>query len=318
MPPKANPLADVWSAAAFRAVRAGYKLGIFDALREGPLTAAEIAGYVQCDERGVRLLLETLEIFGYVTRADNHYSNSEIATDFAAPFDFWGTLVFELWSDLEQSIRNGTPPTDFYQWLEQHPHELRIFQGMLRGIAHAAAPEVVEKVKMPANARRLLDIGGSHAEFSSAFCRQYEQLTATVFDLPGALQSAAAHDRISLQPGNFLRDDFGTGYDIALLMSVVHGHLPDVNIDLLRRVAAALNPGGQVVILEQLANPKKKTNTFNRIFSLNLYHLQGGQTYSYEEIAQWLTAAGFKKPRRINLRSGDSLIVGTQGGGDAA
>jgi len=309
---QSNPMGDVLSAAAFRAVRAAQKLGVFETL---PGTPAELAQRLQCDERGVRLLLETLEIFGYVNRADDRYSASEAALDFAAPFDFWGTIVFELWSDLERSVREGRPPLDFYQWLEQHPAELRNFQSMLRGIAHELAKEVVERIDVPPEARRLIDIGGSHAEYSAAFTKKHDQLTATVFDLPGALQNAAGNvnERISLQPGNFLQDALGNGYDIALLMSVVHGHLPEVNIDLLRRVAAALNRGGQVVILEQLANPKKKTDAFNRVFSLNLFHLQGGQTYTFEEIAGWLVAAGFRKPRRIKLRTspGDALVVAT-------
>lgn len=305
-------MGDVWSAAAFRAVRAAQKLGVFEAL---PGTPAELAGRLQCDERGLRLLLETLEIFGYANRTDDRYSASELATDLAAPLNFWGTIVFELWSDLERSVREGKPPLDFYQWLEQHPAELRVFQSLLRGIAHELAKEVVERVDVPSDARRLIDIGGSHAEYSAAFTTKHDQLTATVFDLPGALQNAAENvtDRISLQPGNFLQDDLGSGYDIALLMSVVHGHVPEVNIHLLRRVRAALNRGGQVVILEQLANPKKKTDSFNRIFSLNLFHLQGGQTYSYEEIRDWLREAGFKKSRRIKLRAspGDVVIVAT-------
>lgn len=326
------PMADVLTAAAFRAAVAARRIGIFDALREGPLTAAETARRLQADERGIRLLLDTLEISGYVTLEDGHYANSAMSAAWLLPgdsatltaaFDFWGTILFELWNDLEQSIRGGQPPLDFYQWLERHPETLRDFQTMLRTIAHEVAPEVVARVELPSMARRLLDIGGSHAEYSVAFCRQHPELTATVFDLPRALESGretiAAETmtgRIALQAGSFLTDDLGSDYDVALLMSIVHGHLPDANIELLRKVAASLNPGGQVVILEQLANPKKSrasksATVFNRIFSLNLFHLQGGQTYPFEEIARWLTAAGFTTPRRIDLSEspGDSVIV---------
>lgn len=297
---------DVWNAAGFRAMRAAQKLGVFEAL---PGASGALAQRLQCDERGIRLLLETLETFGYVNRTDDRYSASELATDLRAPLDFWGTIVFELWADLERSVREGKPPLDFYQWLEQHPAELGKFQSMLRAIARELAKEVVERVEIPAAPRRLIDIGGGHGEYSAAFTQKRNDLTATVFDFPGALENAVKSDRIALQPGNFLQDDFGTGYDIALLMSVVHGHVADVNVDLLRRVKTALNPGGQIVILEQLAKP----DPFNRVFSLNLFHLQGGQTYSFEEIRGWLIAAGFRKPRKIKLRTspGDALIVAT-------
>ena len=307
-----TPMDDVLSTAALRAAGAAQRIGVFEALSNGPLTPAETAQRLGSDARGVDLLLGTLEVFGYVTRQNGHYANSPTLADWLPAFDFWGTILFQLWEDLEQSIRNGQPPLDFYQWLEQHPAARQNFQGLLRSIAQNAAPEVVEKVKLPQKARRLLDIGGSHAEYSAAFCRRYLQLSATVFDFPGALEAAAEHvsDRISLQPGNFLTDDLGRGYDVALLMSVVHGHLPETNIELLRKVANALNPGGRVVILEQLAGATTP-NAFNRVFSLNLFHLQGGQTYSFEEIAEWLNAAGFAKPKCIKLRQspGDSVIV---------
>lgn len=328
-----DPMNDVLTAAGFRAAGAAHRIGIFETLRHGPLTAAETAGRLQADARGIHLLLDTLEVFGYVTREDGHYANSPMSAEWLVPpepggfgpaFDFWGTIVFQLWNDLERSIREGQPPLDFYQWLEAHPRSLQNFQTMLRGVARGQAAAAVAAWELPSHARRLLDIGGSHAEFCLAFCRRYPELTATVFDLPGAVQTGRERvaaegmtGRIAAQPGNFLTDDLGSGYDVALLMSVVHGHLPDVNIALLRKVAAALNPGGEVAILEQLAGSQAEApNAFNRVFSLNLFHLQGGQTYSFEEIARWLTAAGFEDVRRIDLpeSEGDSLIVARKAG----
>jgi len=331
MPLKENspdPMNDVLTAAGFRAAGAAHRLGVFETLREGPLTVAETAQRLRSDERGIHLLLDTLEVFGYVTRDDGRYANSQMSAEWLLPgesgsfgpaFDFWSTIVFQLWADLERSIGEGHPPLDFYQWLEQHPDTRNNFQTVMRTIARTVAPEVVATVELTSPAGRLIDIGGSHAEYSLAFCERYPELTATVFDLAGALQTAPGDlpPRITLQPGNFLTDDLGTGYDTALLMSVVHGHLPDVNITLLRKVAAALNPGGQLLILEQLADPAstEAPNAFNRIFSLNLFHLQGGQTYPYEEIARWLTAAGFTNPQRFDLKEspGDSVIVARKG-----
>lgn len=326
-----DPMTDMLSAAAFRAAGAAQNIGIFEALRGGPLTSTETATRLRTDERGIRLLLDTLEAFGYVTREDGRYANSPMSAEWLAPaegpsfapaMEFWNTILFRLWNDLEQSIRSGEPPLDFYQWLERNPATLANFQTMLRTIARAVAVEVVAKVRPPAHARRLIDIGGGHAEYSVAFCRENPDLSAVVFDFPGALQTghetiaaAGMTDRVSTQPGNFLTDALGTGYDVALLMSVVHGHQPDANIDLLRRVASALNPGGQVVILEQLADTTDATATpFNRVFSLNLFHLQGGQTYPFDEIARWLRIAGFTDVQRIDLTDspGDGVVVASK------
>lgn len=328
-----DPMNDVLSAAGFRAARAAYRMGVFDTLRDGPLTAAETAVRLQADVRGIQILLGTLEVFGYVTHREGRYASSPMTAEwlvteetgsFGAAFEFWGTVVFQLWDDLERSVREGKPPLDFYQWLEEHPPVQQNFQTMLRTIARNVAAEVVNTIELPPTARRLLDIGGSHAEYSLAFCGRYPELAATVFDFPGALQTGqeaiAARNmtgRIAMQPGNFLIDELPGGYDVALLMSVVHGHVPDRNIALLRNVAAALAPGGEVIILEQLSDsPTGTPDAFNRVFSLNLFHLQGGQTYSFDEIAAWLNEAGFSGVRRIDLgeASPDSLIVGRKAG----
>jgi hypothetical protein len=44
---------------------------------------------------------------------------------------------------------------------------------------------------------------------------------------------------------------------------------------------------------------------------LNLFNLAGGQTYDFEEIAGWLTSAGFANPHRVRLLKspGSSLVL---------
>ena len=91
-------------------------------------------------------------------------------------------------------------------------------------------------MKLPPTARRLLDVGGGHGSYSIGFCRRYPQLSATIFDLPGALklgqETIAAErisDRIWVQEGDFWVDDLGDSYDVALLFNIIHAHLPDKN-----------------------------------------------------------------------------------------
>ncbi len=181
----------------------------------------------------------------------------------------------------------------------------------------------VAKVKLPATARRLLDVGGGHGLYSIKFCRRYPQLSATVFDWPQALEVAreviAAEemgDRVSVQEGDFWVDNLGNGYNVALLFNIVHAYLPDKNTELLRKVANALHPGGLIVILDQLTGKAlgPTAKAMSRLQGLNLFNAAGGQGYAFEEIAGWLTNAGFINPRRINLLKspGNGLVLGTK------
>lgn len=46
-------------------------------------------------------------------------------------------------------------------------------------------------------------------------------------------------------------DNFGEGYDLALLFNVIHAHDPAENIALLKRTADTLGPNGRVIVLDQ-------------------------------------------------------------------
>jgi SAM-dependent methyltransferase len=280
------------------------------------------------------VLLDALESFGYVKKKDGRYANTPMATKWlvrssptsiTAEYDYWGKILAELWDNLEASIRSGQPPTNLYEWVEDRPDVSHDFQAWMIAAARLIGPEIVRKLKMSATARRLLDVGGDHAMYSIALCRRYPQLSATVFDSRQALQAAQASiaatnigDRVAVQEGDFRTDAFPAGYDVALLFNIVHGFSAEQNTALLRKVADALNPGGLVVIAEQLAGkaPGPASKAIAQVLGLSYFHLLGGQIYAFDDIAGWLGVAGFTNPRRINLLKapGNSLVLATKAG----
>ena len=326
-----GPVLDLLGGAALRVAGAASKLGVFQALADGPASADEVAGRAGTNPRGTALLLEALRAFGYVAPANGGGSWALTPTaekwmvrgrpgSFTDTLEFWDSLLYGLWGQLETSLATGAPPVDWYRWLEAHPATLKTFQAMLAGVARHSAPEVVAAVELPPNAKRIVDIGGSHAIFSLEFLKAHPELKATVLDFPGALEvgrenarAAGMEERVELKAGDFLNDDLGSGYDAALLCSIVHGLSPAQNVELLRRVHAALNPGGVVVVVEQTEGPGQHqnpvTDAFLRTFSLNMYHLQGAQVYSFDEIAGWLAEAGFGPARESAVRGSIDRVV---------
>ncbi|MGA3540610.1 methyltransferase [Micromonosporaceae bacterium DT194] len=317
---------DLLNALGFRSAVAGLRLGVFEALAAGPLPVADLARRTGTDAYALRLLADALVGFGYLTGSATGYANSANTTrwllrdapeSFAPVLAFWGAVVTERWTDLEESMRSGLPRRDFYPWLEQRPETLADFQTMLRRLAAWLAPEIVELIPAPPQAGRLLDIGGGHAGYSIAFCRRYPKLRATVLDLPGALAqgapaitAAGLTERITALPGDLSTVDLGADHDLALLFNIVHGY-PDTEVGaLLKRVAAAVRPGGRVALLEPLAEvpqrPAGTADSFVRAFSLNLFHTQGGRAYSFTELSELLTAAGFTQVTQHLLRGSEA------------
>lgn len=346
------PQLDLLATAGFRAAAAALRLGVFETLAEDDAdrgsTAAELAARLGTDPAATSYLLEALESFGYVCQ--QHGSQQQSATwtlsetarrwlrppegegfDFTAVVEFWSLQLFELWNDLEGTIRRGQPGLHLYSWLDERPAAQRVFQTMLGQLAELNGDEILGHLRLDASASstpqppRLIDIGGGHGRHALAFCRRVDGATATIVDLPSSLEvaqenaeAAGLAERVELLAADFLRDDLsgnGGSYDVAYLLSIVHSFPAETNLDLLRRVRDLLRPGGRLVVLEQLAGEERPelpavAEAFHRIFRLNLFHLLGGRTYTLAEVRGWLEQSGLDIETSTVLEStGDNLLV---------
>lgn len=305
---------DMLGTVAYRGAAAAMRLGVFEALRSGPLSAAALASSIEADARGVGLLADALVAFGYLTHSAEGYANAPVAQRWLSGSDgyatvelFWQRVLFEMWDGLEESVSTGKPAVNFYAWLANRPETSRHFQSMLDAHGQMLSDELVPMLDVTEGT--VLDIGGGHGRYSVALCQRHPRLTATVLDLPSALGAPPAElgDRITMRAGDYAHEELGSGYALVLLFNVLHGHRPDGNRALLARVAQALRPGGTVAILEHgtPAPPEegRAGAAFLHAFSLNLFHGQGGQVYPIETITGWLTEVGFTAASSIRLRS---------------
>jgi SAM-dependent methyltransferase len=325
---------DMLSAVGFRAAGTALRLGVFEVLADGGLDAPALAARLGLDPVGAGVLCDTLVAFGYLTRSADRYANSadaarwllRAAPDSYAPvLSFWHTVLVERWNGLEESLRRGKPDGDFYAWLDGRPDALADFHTMLLRLAGWLAEEIVPLVEVPDGPASLLDLGGGHAAYPVALCAAHPGLRATVVDLAGALEqgratvaAAGLTDRVELRPGDLFTADLGTGHDVALLFNIVHGYRPDEVSTLLARVAAALRPGGRLLLLEPLADADRAPGVgeaFVRAFSLNLFHTQGGRAYHHAELVELLHGAGFDGVTQRVLRRSptDHLVTAVRG-----
>ena len=154
----------------------------------------------------------------------------------------------------------------------------------------------------PSRATRVLDISASHGTYGIAFARKNPRARLVALDWEAVLavtgQNAAAAgiaDRFSKIVGNAFTVDLGSDYDVVLVPNFLH-HFNVADCTLfLRRVHAALRPGGRVLIVEFVPNEDRVSPPPAAGFSLvMLGTTPEGDAYTFAEYSRMLAAAGFR------------------------
>lgn len=330
------PILDLFGAASFEAVTLALDMGVFEALVDEELSITELADRLDADENGLRMLLNFLDAQGYVAEDGGRYRNTRMTakwlttaseTNMGPWLTFWDELVFPFWDEhLETAVREGGPPRTIYEWFDEEPARWEIAQRGFRAAASITVGEVTDEVDLPDGSTRLLDVGGGHGLYAIELCREYPDLSATIFDNPEALAAAREEiseagvtDRVDVLGGNYWTDDLGTGYDVALVFNIIHARDGEENRRLFERVGEALEPGGRIAILDQLAGSARMPVGKAGLGFVGLTYLStlGAEIHPYEEVAEWLRTAGFVNVHRSAIRRagpGNTLIQAMKAG----
>ena len=116
-------------------------------------------------------------------------------------------------------------------------------------------------------------------------------------------------DRIELKRGDFLVDDIGSGYDLAILSSIICLFGNDTNILLLRKVKESLNDGGRIVVSDLMLDESKTKPVSSAVFAVNmLVNTQSGRSYTSIEVKELLHSLGFKDIHRLPVVHSQVII----------
>ncbi|MRR53464.1 MAG: methyltransferase domain-containing protein [Deltaproteobacteria bacterium] len=298
------------------ALHAGVKLDLFTALSACPFTAEKLAELVDCDERGLGMLLHALTAMGLLERIDDSYTVAAISAEFLSKTSprYLGHIILHhhylmsSWSHLDESVRSGGPVRELYQSGDESAMRESFEMGMF-DLAMQMAPRIVPQIDLGGR-RRLLDLGGGPGTYAMHFCQHNPGLSAVVFDLPStrpfAEQTIARFNlsgRIDFVQGDFLAEPLQGPYDVAWLSHILHGQSPEECAVVVERAKEALEPGGMILIQEFILEDSLDGPVFPALFSLNmLLGTKGGQSYSWGQLEALLSDAGFRNLHRLPLQ----------------
>jgi hypothetical protein len=116
---------------------------------------------------------------------------------------------------------------------------------------------------------------------------------------------------VATATGDYLSAPLGGGYDMVFMSAVVHSNSADDNRLLMRKSAAALNPGGQIVVQDFLMSEARDGPLLPALFALNmLVGTPEGDTYTESEVRSWMTEAGCRAIVRKDTTFGTNLMIG--------
>ena len=304
---------------------------IFDVLDNGPKTLQELQTSTGVSKRGLSAIVNALVGLNFLTKdCQGAFSLTPESSTFLVSTkpSFQGGLIrhcsedlIPKWLHLNDIVATGKPP----RAVNQEGTGAEFFSKFVNDIfpmSYPAAQALARSVSLNGKGRpiRVLDIAAGSGVWGIVLAQNSEQVRVTAVDwadvMPRTRNMVARFglaDRFSYIEGDLLQVAFGAGYNIATLGHILHSEGVDRSRALLAKVFNALSSGGTIAIAEFLVNADR-TGPLNALFfAVNmLVNTDNGDTYSFEEIASWLSAAGFVNARTIDSPGPSPLILATK------
>ncbi|HTW63324.1 MAG TPA: class I SAM-dependent methyltransferase [Bryobacteraceae bacterium] len=299
------------------ALKAGIDLDLFSAIAEGNHSVAAIAARIKASGKGTRVLCDYLTMMGFLSKHSGDYS---LTPDSAAFLDrrspaYLGSMANFLMSprttglldDMTAVIRHGGAlPGEGGALEPENPMWVEFARSMASLMRMPS--ELIANMFAGSNPIKVLDISAGHGLYGIAFARHNPNARIVGVDWPNVLEvakenaaEAGVAKRYEAIPGSAFDVDFGSGYDIVLVPNFLHHFDPATNEKLLRKVHAALAPGGFVIAPEFIPNEDRISPARDAMFSMQMLGTPAGDAYTYAELELMFRNAGFARSEMREL-----------------
>jgi SAM-dependent methyltransferase len=308
------------------ALKTAIELDIFTLIADGHTTAATIAKHCKAAERGVRILCDSLVILGFLTKQQDAYAltqDSAIFLSRKSPACVTSSVRFLLMPEmvnrfdkLTEIVRRGGALEEDSSVAPDNAIWVEFALGMaplMRMSALAIADAVDAKA---GRLMKVLDIAAGHGVFGVTIAQQNPNAKIVAVDWKAVLEvakenaaKAGVSDRLSTIAGSAFDVDYGTDYDLALVTNFLHHFDPPTNEKFLKRVHAALKPGGKSVTLEFVPNDDRVSPPEAMFSLMMLGSTPSGDAYTFKEFESMFRNAGFSKSSLIRVPGSPESIV---------
>ena len=310
------------------ALRSGIDLDLFTAIAEGNKSVGAIAARIKASEKGTRVLCDFLTMIGFLIKEGSEYSLTQDSAAFLnrqSPAYMGSMANFLVSPHTAALLENMTPiirhggalPSDDGALEPEHPMWVEFARSMA-SLMQIPARQIAKEYA-GSKPIKVLDISAGHGMYGLAFAKDNPNAKIVGVDWANVLEvakenaaKAGVADRYSTIPGSAFDVDLGSGYDIVLIPNFVHHFDPATIEKFLKKVHAALAPGGMVITAEFIPNEDRISPPRDAMFSIQMLGTPAGDAYTFSELDRMLRNAGFSRNEMRELSPFPQRIVVSQ------
>ena len=321
----------VWAFAPPLVIDAAVRHRVFDVLAKQKSTLGELAQATGASSRGLAAIVSVLVGLGLLDRDDaERYALTPESEAFLVSgqpgflggiFHHMSAQVVPNWLRLADIVGSGKPANPVGLAAERAPYFAEFVEGLFpNSYPSARALAAALDLAGLSGPISVLDLGAGSGVWGIALAQASPYVMVRAVDWPEVLtvtrriaERFGVGDRLTTVGGDLHQADFGGGHQVATLGQILHSEGIERSRELLRRTHAALAPGGTIAIAEFLVDADRRGPMSGLIFAVNmLVNTEAGDVYTFEEIADWLTEAGFTNPRQLPVPGPSPLILATR------
>lgn len=287
-----------------------------------PRTAAELAAETGSDVATLDRLLAYLASRGCLRRdRRGRYSANRVTRLLTRDggWSGWVRMMGSPWTmaayaQIVGAVRDGTDPivashgVDFFAYLAAHPEAATAFHDAMAAGARLQAVMIGESLEL-GGIGAVLDVGGGTGALISHLLASHPALRGAVLDRaearPGAIamfDEAGVSERATFIAGDFFAS-VPAGYDVHVLTAVLHDWSDDDAVRILANCAAALAPGGRIVVVDNELRPGARNSFAQSTDALMLAFTPGGRERTADEFGVLWRRAGLQCVKQATLPS---------------
>ncbi|MBZ0188857.1 MAG: hypothetical protein K8F91_21620 [Candidatus Obscuribacterales bacterium] len=305
------------------------RLNIADHLKDGPLSALDLAKLTEVDEEALYRTLRALTASGLFYKDEKgrfgltdcgYYLQSDVEGSAQAMAAMTGDPSHWLpWGKAFDAVKTGKPVgedvfgSSIWDYLSQSQNKdqlERFNQAMTQSSLHIT--RIIADAYDFSRHTTLVDIGGGQGGLLSGILGAFPALNGILFDLPQVLESIQDSDwrkdtRMSLVAGSFL-ESVPAGADAYIMKHIIHDWGDADCIKILENIREEIADNGSLLIAETVLDGN--SGHFANWLDLNMMVILGGKERTVEEYDQLLAGADFKLVQVIQTGSHISLLQG--------